>query len=160
MQQDLDRYVVYLAVERNLSAYTVRNYRTVAEGRKNVVEADAAARQELITWQREVQAEGTHVGRQRDLLEEERRMLAAQRKTAPIVAAAITDTALLLGCLLPLVVCWYLLRRPADGDSQGTVIETLLDELSSGGPLLLPPGNRDRLSGPHRTQDAEDSNSP
>ena len=28
MQQDLDRYVVYLEVERNLSAYTVRNYRT------------------------------------------------------------------------------------------------------------------------------------
>lgn len=28
MQQDLDRYVVYLEVERNLSPYTVRNYRT------------------------------------------------------------------------------------------------------------------------------------
>lgn len=27
MQQDLDRYVVYLEVERNLSPYTVRNYR-------------------------------------------------------------------------------------------------------------------------------------
>ena len=51
--------------------------REVAEGSRRLVEADAQARQEMVALQREVQAERSEVGRQRDLLEGERRDLAA-----------------------------------------------------------------------------------
>ena len=75
--------------------------REVAEGSRRLVEADAQARQEMVTLQREVQAERTEVGRQRDLLEGDRRDLAAKRRLDPIIAAAITNIGLLLACLLP-----------------------------------------------------------
>ena len=110
----------------------------VAEGSRRLVEADAQARQEMVTLQREVQAERTEVGRQRDVLEEERRDLAAKRRLDPIVAAAITNAGILLACLLPLVLCWYLLHRRAEPVDDQAVAEVLLEDLVTDRPLLLP----------------------
>lgn len=112
--------------------------REVAEGSRRLVEADAQARQEMVTLQREVQAERSEVGRQRDLLEGERRDLAAKRRLDPIVAAAITNIGLLLACLLPLVLCWYLLQRRVEPADDQAVAEVLLEDLVSDRPLLLP----------------------
>ena len=110
----------------------------VAEASRRLVEADAQARQEMVTLQREVQAERGEVGRQRDLLEEERRDLAAQRRLDPIIAAAITNVGLLLICLLPLVLCWYLLHRRMEPVDDQAVAEVLLEDLVTDRPLLLP----------------------
>lgn len=112
--------------------------REVAEGSRRLVEADAQARQEMVTLQREVQAERSEVGRQRDLLEGERRDLAAKRRLDPIVAAAITNIGLLLACLLPLVLCWYLLQRRVEPADDQAVAEVLLEDLVADRPLLLP----------------------
>jgi len=112
--------------------------REVAEGSRRLVEADAQARQEMVTLQREVQAERNEVGRQRDLLEGERRDLAAKRRLDPIVAAAITNIGLLLACLLPLVLCWYLLTRRVEPADDQAVAEVLLEDLVADRPLLLP----------------------
>ena len=112
--------------------------REVAEGSRRLVEADAQARQEMVTLQREVQAERSEVGRQRDLLEGERRDLAAKRRLDPIVAAAITNIGLLLACLLPLVLCWYLLTRRVEPADDQAVAEVLLEDLVADRPLLLP----------------------
>ena len=129
--------------ERNLERQAEQNrqmnemQRRVAEGAQRLVEADAQARQEMVTLQREVQAERTEVGRQRDRLEEERRELAAQRHRDPIVASAITYLGLLLACLLPVGVCWLLLRCRPEPIDDVAVVEVLLEDLVASRPLLL-----------------------
>jgi len=113
--------------------------REVAEGSRRLVEADAKARQEMVVLQREVQAESNEVGRQRDLLEDEHRDLAARRYLDPIIAQAITHIGVLLACLLPLVICWYLLHRRVEPADDQAVAEVLLEDLVTDRPLLLPP---------------------
>ena len=112
--------------------------REVAQGTRELVEADAKAREEMVALQRDIQAERTEVGRQRDALENERRNFATKRHLAPIIAAAITNAGLLLACLLPLVLCWYLLHRRAEPADDQTVAEVLLEDLVADRPLLLP----------------------
>lgn len=112
--------------------------REVAEGARRLVEADAQAREEMVALQREVQAERAEVGRQRDLLEDERRGLAAKRRLDPVVAAAITNTGVLLACLLPLALCWYLLHPRVEPANDQAVAEVLLEDLITDRPLLLP----------------------
>lgn len=110
----------------------------VAEGTRQLVEADAKARGEMVALQRDLQADQSEVGRQRDQLESERRSLAARRRLDPIIAAAITNVGLLLTCLLPLVLCWYLLRSRVDSADDHVVAEVLLQDLVTDHPLLLP----------------------
>ncbi|MEX0867427.1 MAG: hypothetical protein WD030_08710, partial [Pirellulales bacterium] len=112
--------------------------REVAQGSRQLVEADAAARKEMVALQREVQAERTEVGQQRDALEGERREIAAQRQRDPIIAATITNLGLLLACLLPLLIALYLLCRPVEPADDREVAELLLTDLVSDKPLLLP----------------------
>lgn len=113
--------------------------REVAEGSRRLVEADAKAREQMVALQREVQAERAEIGHQRDLLEDERRDLAARRYLDPIIATAISHVGLLLACLLPLVVCWYLLHRRIEPADDQAVAEVLLEDLVADRPLLLPP---------------------
>lgn len=130
--------------ERHLDRQSEQNrqltelQREVAAGSRHLVEADAQTRQEIVALQREVQAERKEVGRQRDLLEDERRDLAAKRRMDPIIAAVITNAGLLLACLLPLVLCWYLLQRRVDPADDRAVAEILLEDLVADRPLLLP----------------------
>ena len=112
--------------------------REVAEGSRRLVEADAQARQEMVALQHEVQAERNEVGQQRDLLEEDRRQLAEQRRQDPIIAAAITQVGMVVACVLPLVVCWYLLHREPTQSDDATVTEVLIEDLIVERPLLLP----------------------
>ena len=89
--------------------------------------------------QREVQAERSTIGQQRDQLEEERRDLAAQRRLDPILAAAIANTGLLLACVLPLFVCLYLLQRRVEPADDQLVIEVLLEDFTASKPQILAP---------------------
>jgi hypothetical protein len=138
--------------------------REVAEGSRRLVEADAKSRQEMVALQRDVQVERTEVGRQRDLLEGERRELAAKRRVDPIIAAAITNVGLLLACLLPLAVCWLLLRRREEPADDQAVAHVLLEDLVTDRPLLLPRsegiraiGLRDDSGSPRLPDDSEHS---
>ena len=102
------------------SQQMARLQQEVAEGSKKLVEADAKARVELAALQHALRKDQAAVGRQRDQLEAERRGIATQRSRDPIVAAAITNTGLALVCLLPLLVCVYMLwcvgRTPLPGN--------------------------------------------
>jgi hypothetical protein len=112
----------------------------VAEGAKRLVEADAKARAEVAAMQRDVQQSQVEVGRQRDQLEAERRQFAQQRGRDPLIASAITATGLILACLLPLLLCIYLvrsLREPAETDV--ALAEILIEEMASPEMILLPP---------------------
>jgi len=110
----------------------------IAEGSRRLIEADAKARKEMIALQRDLQEERTEIGQQRDLLEVERRELAGRRHREPIIATAISRIGLLIVAVLPLLVCWFLLRRPVEPADDHAVAEILLEDLVTDRPLLLP----------------------
>ncbi|HPM84261.1 MAG TPA: hypothetical protein PLF81_26335 [Candidatus Anammoximicrobium sp.] len=112
----------------------------VAEGTKQLVDADAQARQQLAELQRELRSDQAEVGRQRDALESERRTIASERRWDSILGTSIYAGAGILACLLPLLLCGWLLH--ATRDKQGTdeaLAELLVEELVTDRPLLLPP---------------------
>lgn len=111
----------------------------VARGASQLVESDSKARTELAALQRDLQQDQAEIGRQRDQLETDRRQIAEQRHRDPLIAAAITSIGLILACLLPLLLCWALLRRPPlDGEAEEALAEFLVQDLISDHPVLLP----------------------
>lgn len=133
------------------SEQVVLESRALAEAAKEVVAADAQARQELIAAQRELnqglQVERAGVHQQRDELEKERREIADQRFRDPVIATTLHTIGLLLVCLAPLVLAAYALRqlnqRVDDGAKLG---DLLVEELSTDRPLLLPAVHRPLLT--------------
>ncbi len=112
----------------------------VAEGTKQLVDADAQARQQLAELQRELRSDQAEIGRQRDALESERRTIATERRWDSILGTSIYAGAGILACLLPLLLCGWLLH--ATRDKQGTdeaLAELLVEEFVTDRPLLLPP---------------------
>ena len=115
----------------------------VASGSRELVEADANARQEMVTLQREMQTERNEIGHQRDQLEAERREIADRRNRDPIIAAAITRVAFVVVSLLPLLICWLLLQQKVEPADKNEITELLLDDLVSSEPRLMPPAKTD-----------------
>ena len=115
----------------------------VASGSRDLVEADANARQEMVTLQREMQTERNEIGHQRDQLEAERREIADRRNRDPIIAAAITRVAFVVVSLLPLLICWLLLQQKVEPADKNEITELLLDDLVSSEPRLMPPAKTD-----------------
>jgi hypothetical protein len=111
----------------------------LTEAAKDLVAADAQARQEFVALNRDLQAERASIDRQREDMERERRELAAQRHRDPIIAQAIDTAGVLIACLLPLLVCLALLyvasKRGGDADAMN---ELLVRELAADRPGLLP----------------------
>lgn len=112
--------------------------RQIAETAKQLVEADAKSRQELMGLERDLQAERAEVGKQRDVLEADRRELASQRQWDSLLAPAIENSGLLVACVLPLVICWLLLRDLKSGGDDEALGELLTIELTAQEPTLLP----------------------
>jgi len=120
------------------SQQMARMEQELTEGGKRLVEADAKAREELTSMQRELRSDQADIGHQRDQLETEHREIAVQRNRDPIIAAVIANTALILACLLPLLVCVYVLWSAGRScDSDAAVTEILVQELVSERPTLL-----------------------
>ncbi len=108
--------------------------RRSADATKALVDADAAARRELIRAQHqlnsEVHTERANVDRQREQLALEHREIAAQRNRDPMIAAAIEGAFLLIACLAPLILVAYALSRlDRGGDAAEELGEILLKEL-------------------------------
>ena len=101
--------------------------REVAEGAKLLAEAH----EDLTTME-----QGIH--EQQNQLEFDRKALAAQRRTESILGPAIVTTGTLLACVLPLVVCWYLLVGMSREGNDQRLGEILLAEFTAEQPLLLP----------------------
>ena len=102
----------------------------VARSASELVEADSKARTELAALQRDLQQDQAEVGRQRDQLEDDRRDMADQRHRDPLIAAAITNIGLILACLLPLLLCVFILRTVRDpATSEDALTELLVEEI-------------------------------
>jgi hypothetical protein len=144
-ESDENRRLAELA-ERQLQRQHEQNQRItemhheVAEGSRRLVEAEAKARKEMIGLQKEIQTERATVSEQRDALEQERRDFADQRNRDPIIAASIKQIGLLAACVLPLIICWLLLRQPVEPADDRAVAELLIADLVANDPLLFPTG--------------------
>lgn len=114
----------------------------IAKATRELVEADAKARKEVISLQADLQKdvgqERSSLDRQHEDLEKERIQIAAQRHRDPIIAAAIADAAILLACLAPLLLCWLVLRCLREEPLDAAVGELLIQEIVSDDSLLLP----------------------
>ena len=110
---------------------------------QDLVDRDVQCRQDLNKLQRKsqsaLQVERHSIDRQREGLEAERRQIAEERQRAPIIAAAIAQVGLVLACLLPLVLCGYLLYvLRHSGDDDAAVTELLIGEIVADRPRFLP----------------------
>ena len=115
----------------------------LAEAAKELVEHDAEARRELIAAQQELTSQlndqQATVDAGRGQLEQDRREIAEQRHRDPIVATAIQNTGLIIGCLLPLIVAVYVIRQMQSQEpDHAAVAEMLVLEVTSDEPRLLP----------------------
>jgi hypothetical protein len=81
----------------------------VASGTHRLVEADAQARKEEIGVHRDLQAERTRLDLCWSDLEEDRRQIAGQRRTASLLVPAVQTAGLLAVVALVLGFCWYAL---------------------------------------------------
>ncbi len=115
----------------------------LAEAAKELVAQDAKARQELIAAQdrltSQLNQQQAVINAGRDALEKERRELAQQRHQEPILAATIQSVGLVLACLLPLLVCVFVIwRMRSEEPDDAAVAELLVTELTSDQPRFLP----------------------
>jgi hypothetical protein len=110
----------------------------LTEGAQQLVESAGRSQESLVALQQELQAEQAEISRQRDLLEQERQAIARERRTSPVIANAVLQIGLLLICLLPLILSWYVLRGPTATDGDDAITEVLIDDLTADEPRLLP----------------------
>ena len=125
------------------SEAVVKESHQLAEAATKMVESDSQARREIIVAQKESNAQlhqqRTVVDAQRDQLEAERRQIAQQRHRDPLIAAAIQNVGLIIACLLPLIVCIFVIRQMrSQQPDDGAVAELLVREFTSDQPRLLP----------------------
>ena len=113
----------------------------IAQASRQLVEADAQARAEFQQLSQDLQQQRSQVDRQREELDEERKQIATARLRDPVIASAVLQIGLALLCVLPLLVCIYVLRAvthaPVDDSSQA-LTELLVLDVTSDQPLLVP----------------------
>jgi hypothetical protein len=110
----------------------------VAGGTRQLVEADAKARQEIVGVHHDLQAERSRLDTGWNELELERRQMAGQRRTESLLAPVIQAAALAALAAILLGFCWYALvaNRRSD-DTEVQLNELLICELLQDEPLLL-----------------------
>ena len=141
-RDDENRRLAEMA-ERNLERQAQQERRNtelqhqVAEGTKRLVQADAAARETIAEFHRDVQAERQALGEQRDRLEDERRQIATARNREPIIAESIKAIGLLLACMVPLLIALQILRRGDTPDESAAVAEILLSDVVADRPAIV-----------------------
>jgi type II secretory pathway component PulJ len=96
------------------------------------IRAETEAHQEMARLQRDVQAHEAEIGRQRDVLEAERRDITKQRQTESLMVPMMENFGLLLALVLLLAFCWSLLiglNREGEPEHTAVANELLLHEL-------------------------------
>ncbi|MEX0611928.1 MAG: hypothetical protein WD738_06905 [Pirellulales bacterium] len=101
----------------------------VASGARRLVDADAQARQEIVRVHRDLQAERTRLDTGWNVLEQERRQIAAQRRTESML---VPLTKLVGGLLLVVVLlgfCWYAIAAAQRSEATDQLNELLVCEI-------------------------------
>jgi hypothetical protein len=101
----------------------------VAAGTRRLVEADAQARKEVLTAQRELLAERNRLESGRMALDQERRHIAGLRRIDSVLVPAITPIGGIALVIVLLAFCWYALvasRRNDDAELSEFLVSELL----------------------------------
>jgi hypothetical protein len=98
----------------------------VASGTRQLVEADAEARKEIVGVHRELQAERTRLDTGWDALETERKEIAGQRRTESMLVPITTLVSGTVLVALLLGFCWYALVAGRRGDDTDSELNELL----------------------------------
>ena len=118
-----------------------RQSREVTAAVHDLVAADAKARDDLLkaqkSLQQDIQAERTRLDARRSQLDRDAADLVAAEQREPLVAAAITALGILLACLLPLLLCGYLLRVLASDPGSDELATVLTYELIAAEPFEI-----------------------
>ena len=130
--------------QAKMNTEMVRLNREVAQGLTKITQENAEFRNEALVLQKQLQAQRAELIAKQDELAEERRRFA---QYDPLVAKAVTHVGISLACLLPLGLCWYLLRQPVDQQLEPAVNDLLLQDLTSDRPVLVSPAT---IEGPKR----------
>jgi hypothetical protein len=89
--------------------------------------------------QQGIDAERGHLDQQRTVLEDERRSIASERVRDPIIANALIGAVILVACVLPIVLAFFVLRGAHQAEPDDAALsELLVQELVAEEPLLLP----------------------
>ena len=142
-----------------LNREMVKLNRDVAQGLTKITQENAEFRKEALIIQKQLHDQRAELIKKQEALDEERRRFAQHD---PLVAKAVTHVGILLACLLPLGLCWYLLQLPVDQQLEPVVNDLLLQDLVADRPVLVSPMTAEgppRL--PFRAEhDFEDGNTP
>ena len=125
------------------SEAVVKESSQLAETAKLMVEHDAQTRRELIAAQTELTSQLNQqqavVYAGHDQLELERQQIAEKRHRDPVIAMAIENAGLAMACLLPLVICFFVIRQMQTQEpDHAAVAELLIQEFSGDQPRLVP----------------------
>ena len=131
-----ERIAMMAQQQAQINAEMVRLNREVAQGLTKITKENAKFRNESLIIQKQLHAQRAELIVKQDELAEERRQFAQHD---PLVAKAVTHIGISLACLLPLGLCWYLLREPVDQRLEPVVNDTLLEDLTSKQPVLVAP---------------------
>jgi hypothetical protein len=118
----------------------------IADATRNLVSADARAREEVVTTharlQQQLQDERANLDQQKSQLSQLRESIELDRRRAPVIAESIRVFGGILVCLCPLVLAAYVLysvNRISTSDEEQIVNEILIGELTSETPRLRLP---------------------
>lgn len=134
----------------------------IADTTRDLVAADARAREELIETharlQETLQEERANLDHQQSELNELREEIELDRRRAPVIAEAIHIVGGILVCLCPLLLAAYILysvNRISVADEHQIVSEILIGELTSETPRLLAPATRLAITGHCSTESVD-----
>jgi len=132
--------VATAAAERQAqqSAEMAKAHANLTQGARELVESAGRSQESLIEIQQRLESQQAEIGRQRDQLENERQSIASQRHMEPIIATALAQVGLIIACLLPLIICWLILRSDANSDTNEAAAEVLIEEMTAEQPRVLP----------------------
>jgi hypothetical protein len=147
------------------SQAVVEESQKLAEAAQQLVESDAEARADMIAGQErltgQLDQQRAAINAAHDKLEQERKQIAERRHRDPIVAAGIQTIGLIVACLLPLIICVFVIRQMTRTEPDDSAIaELLVSELTTDQPMLLPgPALRPALEN-HADQDEPSESRP
>jgi hypothetical protein len=102
---------------------------SLTEGSKQLVEADANARRDLVRLQDNLRQDQADIGLQRNSLETERKAIALERRQDSQTSSSLITLGILLACLAPLVLAGITLALLSRSSTQAEVGEVLIEEL-------------------------------
>ena len=125
------------------SGAVVEESRQLAETAKLMVEHDTQARREMIAAHSELTSQLNEqqavVYAERDQLEQDRQHQAERRYWDPIIALTLESIGMVIASVLPLVICFLVIRQMQSQEpDHAAVAELLIQEFSCDEPLLLP----------------------